>query len=253
MDSLDALLKQLSQLTEAHERIFVAGGDGTLHHILPAFVDRPCSLGLIPGGTGNDFAAALGIPTDVDQAIRQLLDAQPRCVDVGEADGTPFAGIAGLGIVADVLGYLERSSRRFRGRWVYPWAVIRTLMSFKPFELSVSSPDGTFEGDAMLALAANAPMFGAGMRAAPMATLTDGQLQVVILRPVNALRLLPLLSRVYRGEHLDDPSCHQFMTRQVQFKATPKLQLYADGEAMPVWSQPGTRISVRAGSLSVLA
>jgi len=253
MRSLDDLLRQLSELTDLHDRIFVAGGDGTLHHILPAFVGRNCSLGLIPGGTGNDFAASLGIPTAADQAVRQLLDAQPRLVDVGEAGGTPFAGIAGLGIVADVLGYLERSSRRFRGRWVYPWAVLRTLLSFKPFKLSVSSPDGEFEGDAMLALAANAPLFGAGMRAAPMATLTDGQLQVVVMRPVSALRLLPLLSRVYRGEHLDDPSCYQFMTRQVHFQSRPKLQLYADGEAMPVWSVPGAAISVRARSLSVLA
>ncbi|NNL68243.1 MAG: diacylglycerol kinase family lipid kinase, partial [Myxococcales bacterium] len=208
-------------------------------------------LGILPTGTGNDFARSLGIPDDLDAALDRALEAEPAPIDLGRAGDAPFAGIAGVGIVADVLTYLHHFSRRYRGNWVYPWAVLRTVASYRPLHVSIESPTGSFEGPAMIALAANAPRFGGGMLAAPEASMRDGLLDVVVLGETSRAGLVGLLPRVYRGTHLSDPRCLSFRASRIHLTSDPGAVVYADGEALPAETGGGVEISVDPAALRV--
>ena len=238
-------------LAARYPRVIVAGGDGTVHHAVRGLAGTETTLGILPTGTGNDFARALGVPKQLEAALERALRAEPIRVDLGRAGSTPFVGIAGVGIVADVLGFLDDFTRRYRGNWVYPWAVLRTVLSYRPLELSVETPNESFEGPAMIALAANAPRFGGGMRAAPNASLRDGLLDVVILRGTSRVGLVGLLPRVYRGTHLSDPRCVTFRASRIRLASDPGTVVYADGEAMPVETGDGIDVRVEPGALRV--
>ena len=242
---------RVAELARTHERLLVAGGDGTVHHAIRGIDGSDATLGIIPGGTGNDFALALGLPTDPREAIERGLTARPVAVDLGRVDSIPFAGIAGIGIVADVLTYLDDFSRRYRGNWVYPWAVLRTVATYRAVEVVIESEKDRFSGPTMIALAANAPRFGGGMRAAPEASMHDGLLDVVILRKTSRPTLVRLLPRVYRGTHLSHPACRVFRAARLSFGARPNAVFYADGEALPVEAVESMPVRVDPGRLRV--
>ncbi len=240
-----------AELAAAHTRVLVAGGDGTVHHAVRGIAGSTTTLGIVPGGTGNDFAQALGLPVELEPAIERALNAPPSRVDLGRAAGVPFAGIAGVGIVADVLTYLDRFTRRYRGNWVYPWAVLRTVVSYCALDVVIESDSDCFAEPAMMAAAANAPRFGGGMLAAPEASMQDGLLDIVILRETSRSGLVRLLPRVYKGTHLADPACCVFRAAQVRFSSRPRAVIYADGEPLPVETGDETLLRIDPGALRI--
>jgi len=239
------------RLAADHHRILVAGGDGTLHHAIRGIDGSDAILGIVAGGTGNDFASALGLPLDIDAAVERALTAQPQRIDLGRAGEVPFAGIAGVGIVADVLNYLDVFTRRYRGNWVYPWAIVRTVASYRPLDVIVESDAASFEGPAMIAVAANAPRFGGGMLAAPEASMRDGLLDVVILKRTGRVRLIRILPRVYRGTHVNDDACVFFRAARLRLTSRPPAVVYADGEALPLDTGEATVLRSDRGALLV--
>ncbi len=240
-----------ADLAVAHERILVAGGDGTVHHAVRGVLGSSTILGILPAGTGNDFARALGLPVELEPALERALGAAAARVDVGRANEVPFVGIAGVGIVADVLTYLDEFTRRYRGNWVYPWAVLRTVVSYRALHVVVESDSDRFDGPVMMAAAANAPRFGGGMLVAPEASMRDGLLDVVILRETSRTGLVRLLPRVYAGTHLTHRACRVFRAAQVRFDSSPNAVIYADGEPMPVKTGAGTTLRIDPGALRV--
>ena len=241
----------VAELAADHPRVIVAGGDGTLHHALRGLDGSDAILGLVPIGTGNDFASALGIPAELDAAIARAVGAPGTPVDLGRAGQTRFGGIAGIGIVADVLTYLDAFTRRFRGNWVYPWAVLRTVLRYRALEVRLESEEGHYAGPAMIAAAANAPRFGGGMCVAPEASMHDGLLDVVVLTGTSRLALIRLLPRVYRGTHLSDPACTVFRSPEVRITSGTSAVVHADGEAMPEDTGTGTVFRVDANAIRV--
>lgn len=247
----DETRRLAKELGNAHPRVLVAGGDGTVHHAVRGVDGSATTLGIVAGGTGNDFACALDLPTEIEPALARALHAEPSAVDIGRANEVPFAGIAGVGIVADVLTYLDEFTRRYRGNWVYPWAVLRTVVTYRALEVVVESDADRFAGPVMMAAAANAPRFGGGMRAAPEASMRDGLLDVVILGRTSRTGLVRLLPRIYKGNHLSHPACRSFRAAQVRFDSTPSAVVYADGEPMPVQTGRETTLRIDAGALRV--
>ena len=243
--------KLAAELAAEHPRLLVAGGDGTVHHALRGLDGHDTLLGLLPVGTGNDFAAALGVPSDLEAAVELALTAPGTDVDLGRAGETRFGGIAGVGIVADVLTYLETFTKRYRGNWIYPWAVLRTVLRYRPLLVRIESDGPRYEGPAMMVGAANAPRFGGGMRAAPEASMHDGLLDVVILAGTSRPGLIRLLPRVYRGTHLTDPACTQFRAPEIFVSSEPPAVVYADGEAMPVEVSKRTPFRIEPAAIRV--
>ena len=247
----EVLEEARSAAAEGLDRLLVAGGDGTLHHAALGLAGSGCALAPIPLGTGNDLARALDIPLDPLQAARRALDAVPRPIDLGKLDGRPFTGVVSLGFDAEVARYAHRYLRRFRGRWIYPYAVARTLLSFRPIQVRIEMEQERYEGRVMLVAVANAPLYGGGMRIAPGARLDDGWLDLVIVEQVSRARFLALFPRVYRGTHVGHPAVRTRRVRRITLQAERDLHAFADGEPLARGSE--LRVEVWPSGLWVAA
>jgi YegS/Rv2252/BmrU family lipid kinase len=229
------------------ERIVVAGGDGTLSEvvegILAAGLGGYAEIGLLPMGTGGDFARSLGIPHDLEGALACLAAGKTRTLDAGRVGFLDrssqrarihFANVASLGISGLVVELVNSGSKALGGTASFLLGTLRGLARYRcqPVALRV---DGVpvFEGPLVLAAAANGHYFGGGMHVAPRARLDDGRLDVVIIPEVAKLRLLTRLPSIYRGTHLEGSEVQLHRGCVVEADAEPgSVWIEVDGEAV---------------------
>lgn len=199
-------------------RILVAGGDGTLGEVVTGLLtssasnaaERP-SLGLLPVGSGCDFARALGLPRRVDAALELIAAGHVLLLDAGRlesGDGDRgrqvryFANEVSAGLSGDTVERVGQFSTRLGPRLGFLFGAVSAVLAHRPFEASVEV-DGKLvhEGAISLFAAANGCYFGAGMRVAPNALLDDGQLEVVLVRGLSRPEILAHLPSFYLGRH----------------------------------------------------
>jgi diacylglycerol kinase family enzyme len=206
-------------------------------------------LAVLPGGRGNDFARGLGIGRDPVAASAALATATERRVDLPEANGTPFIGIASLGFDSEVNALANRT-KWLRGQSVYTYAVLRAMVRWRPATFTVSL-DGA-EPETVVGWtvgAANAAFYGGGMRMAPGADIADGKLEIIAIRRCGRLTLLALFPRVFSGRHVDTKYVTVRRATRLEVQADRPFQVYADGD--PVADLPA-EILVRPGALRLL-
>jgi YegS/Rv2252/BmrU family lipid kinase len=234
-------------------RLLVAGGDGSIHAVIPAVAGTPCALGIVPLGRGNDLARALGLPLSPRPAVERALAAQARPIDLGESVGRLFAGVAAIGFDAEVARFVRDRRTGILGRLIYPYAVLRTLAAFRPMRFRIDHDGGTDEGPAWMVAIANSPIYGGGMRIAPEADLRDGAFDVVIVRGMSKARALAVFPRVYRGSHVRHPAVVVRRTTRAEIRCDRPVPCFADGEPIQDVGTDGATFRVRGAALRVLA
>jgi YegS/Rv2252/BmrU family lipid kinase len=208
----------------------VMSGDGLIGQIGGALAGTGAPVGIIPGGRGNDLARVLGIPRDVDGAADVLAAGVTREIDVGEANGRRYLGIASCGFDSDA-NRLANEAKVIRGSLVYLYAAVRALAAWKParFELDLDGVRFAFRGYGVAA--ANNKAYGGGMYAAPAAELDDGLLDVVWCTELGKVRFLTtLLPRVFKGTHVELAEVVTRRAREVEITADRPFAVYADGD-----------------------
>lgn len=234
------------------ERLLVAGGDGTVHHAAQGLAGSACAMGVIALGTGNDLAATLGMPRDLDAAVQRALSGPVRRIDLTRVGDTVCIGYAGVGFDSEVTRYAN-TVQRLPKPLVYPWAVLHTLRTFEPPLMKVVHDQGTFLGRAMFANACNLPRFGGGMRIAPGARIDDGLLDLVIVKAVSHLTLLSIFPKVYAGKHVGHPAVELVRTRRVEITLDRDMTMYGGGEPVrPVPAGEAVAVEVMPGGLAVV-
>jgi diacylglycerol kinase (ATP) len=241
-DFLDARDRLAATLRKG-DALLVVGGDGMVSMAVNLVAETGIPFAVMPGGTGNDFARGLGLPVHdlhacLDRVIRSLR-AEPYAIDLARVRGVHehegqrgvfYACVLSAGFDAFVNERANRM-RRPRGRSRYTWAILFELMGLRAhrYELTV---DGVtrIEHGVLISVANNRNM-GGGMIITPDASITDGLLDVFIVRPVSRLRLIRLLPRVFRGEHISEPEVHIERARKVRIDS-PGIVGYADGERL---------------------
>ncbi|MEX0620875.1 MAG: diacylglycerol kinase family protein [Solirubrobacterales bacterium] len=215
---------------EAGEIPVVLSGDGLVGAIGGAMAGSHVPLGIVPGGRGNDLARGLGIPRDPELAVRSIAAGHTVSIDVGEANGERFLGIASVGFDSDANRIANAS--HLNGRLVYAWAAVRALAGWKPkrFTLLEAGAQTRFTGYTVAV--ANNGFYGAGMNVAPMADPADGQLDVVTIGNVNRLRFLLYLPKVFRGTHVNGDEVKSWRTTAVEIRASQPMTVYADGDPL---------------------
>jgi diacylglycerol kinase (ATP) len=239
--------------SDGHERVLVAGGDGSIHYAIQALAGTDCALGIVPVGSGNDLARALGIAPKPEAALAHALRGSSRKIDLGRIGERLFAGVVGLGIDGDVCRIVGEQPAWIPGTAAYAYAALRSLASFRPPSLIVEYEGGSFAGPVLLAGLANSPVFGGGMRIAPTAALDDGWLDLVIVEPVPFFELLRVFPRVYRGRHLSHPAVHCVRVRKASLLADRQRTFYADGEPLMDSGSAPTDVEIWSGALRVIA
>jgi YegS/Rv2252/BmrU family lipid kinase len=216
--------------------VVVLSGDGVLGAVAGALREVPGAvLGVLPGGKGNDFARMAGLPLEAEAACAVVAGGAARPVDVGDAGGRTFVGIASLGFDSDANRFADALPARL-GRAVYVVGALRALARWRPagFEVEVDGERVAFRGWSVAA--ANSGAYGGGMRLAPEARMDDGRLDVVLWSATGRATLLRVLPKVYRGTHVDEPFVRILRGEEIRVSADRPFTVYADGE--PVGELP---------------
>ncbi|MCF6475482.1 diacylglycerol kinase [Nonomuraea sp. MG754425] len=233
-DAADALERACTAVSERPDALVAFGGDGLVHLAAQAVAGTDVPLGIIPAGTGNDFAAALGLPrADPVAAARTVLRMKTRLLDAARirtgAAEEVFAGVACCGFDSRVN---ERANRLTwpPGKARYLVATARELGSFRPvpFRLTLDEEE-VVETEAMLVAVGNTRSYGAGMRVCPDARPDDGLLDVVVVGGVSRAEFLRVFPGVFRGTHVRHPAVSVRRVRSVRV-AAEGMVAYADGE-----------------------
>ena len=219
------------RLAEGADRLVAVGGDGTVHLALQAVAGTPIVLGIVPAGTGNDFARAFGLKpgADLEAAVARALGPH-RAVDaIFTPRGWAATSVTG-GFSADVnrraaaMRLPLRSSR-------YTAATLQALPRLRTQPITITADGETRRFDATLAVAANTAFFGAGMAICPEADPGDGLLDVLVIGSVGRIELLRLFPRVFKGTHVTHPAVAQFRGRVVEIDGDG-IELWSDGEPL---------------------
>ncbi len=228
----------------AHRRpddlILVAGGDGTFHEaingLLRAGGER---IGLLPVGTGNDFAKSAGIPADAVTAAKALADRLSTGqslgrFDAGQCNDRYFHNGAGIGIDAKV-ARIASTIRLPIGDLVYAWGILRCLVDgIATPSMRITVEDVVvWEGPATLANIANGRWVGSQFLIAPDANLADGELDLVIADAVTRCRVVSLLPLLLDGRHVDAPEVSVRRVRTLQVDCETPVIAHLDGEVQP--------------------
>jgi YegS/Rv2252/BmrU family lipid kinase len=240
------------EAARAGETVVALSGDGMVGAIADTLREVPGAvLGILPGGRGNDFARVLGLSEDPSAACETIAHGSPRAVDMGEAGGRGFVGIASVGFDSDA-NSIANEAPGWLGALVYAYAALRALASWRPatFEIELDPPGErhTFTGYSVGA--ANSKAYGGGMFAAPDALLDDGMLEIVVCEHMSRVRFLTsLLPKIFKGTHVDLPTVRVFRAREVDISADRPFTMYADGD--PIGELP-LRVRALPGAVNVL-
>ncbi len=217
------------------DALVVVGGDGMIHHALPAVVGTGTPLGVVPAGTGNDQARFYGWPRSSPEAAADVIaDGRTRSVDVGvavTADGrrSLFGSVLASGFDSLVSDRTNRM-RWPRGRARYNLAMLAEFANLRPLPCSVTTAEGeTISEDVLLVAVGNTSSYGGGMRICPAADPGDGVFDVTIGAALGRRRVLAQLPSVYRGTHIDRPEARTLRTAALRIDS-PGINAYADGE-----------------------
>jgi YegS/Rv2252/BmrU family lipid kinase len=214
---------------EAGEIPVVLSGDGLIGAIGGALAGSETPLGILPAGRGNDLARTLGIPSDPAGAVATLLDGHTTRIDVGEANGKRFLGIASAGLDSEA-NRLANETRLLRGNLVYAYAGFRSLAAWKPARFTIGVGEERIRMTGYSVAAANNSTFGGGMRLAPDADLRDGEFDVVTIVEHPRWKYAINLHKVFSGAHVEMDEVRVFRTARLELSASRPFAMYADGE-----------------------
>ncbi len=221
----------------AGETVAAVGGDGIVGVVAGPLAHTESALALIPAGRGNDFARVLGIPTDPTEAARLAVEGEERLIDLAEAGGRSFVGIASVGFDS-VANKIANESKLIKGNLVYAYAALRAFVTWKDatFEVIVDGERHSIKGFSILV--ANSKAYGGGMYAVPQAQLDDGMLDVLLTGAASRTHHLKLMPRAFKGTHVDDPTLHFTRGKTVEVRSDRPFTMYADGD--PIAELPAT-------------
>jgi len=251
----DAMRAARDAALRGYEHVFVAGGDGTLNETLNglAAIDGALGrigLGILPLGTGNDFATALGIPADAAAALESVAGADLRPVDVGRVTAAGqsrlFLNVSAGGFIAEVSDAVDPALKSVAGRLAYLVGGARVLLSAEPFTCRANGQSVR----CLMFAVCNAPMIGGGRLIAPDAVPDDGALDACLVHAMDLLDFVALLRRVADGTHVTDERVTYFSTRALVLEFDRPLKVNADGE---VFQAARCEYDLLPGAVRVLA
>lgn len=215
------------------ELVIAVGGDGTVNEVVNGLASLPAPprLGIVPAGTANDFARALGLPHTAAGAIEVAVAGCEEAVDVARVNERWFVNVSTGGFGASVTRQARTPLKRLLGPVAYALSGLKRLREFEPARARFEV-DGKLlhEGRFVFFAVGNSWRTGGGTRVTPRAEKGDGLLDVAVVGDVSRLELLTLLPDLRRGTHLEHPDVMYVRARAIRVEAEQALQVNADGE-----------------------
>jgi diacylglycerol kinase (ATP) len=212
--------------------VVAAGGDGTINEVVNGLAEqdyRP-TLGIIPVGTTNDFARAIGVPRNIEGACDVIVEGNSVPIDIGRVNDKYFINIAGGGRLTELTYEVPSKLKTMLGQLAYYLKGIEMLPSIRPTEVSIEYDGKLFEGEIMLFLVSLTNSVGGFEKLAPDSSLNDGLFDLLILKKANLADFIKVATLAIRGEHINDPHVIYTKANRVKINPTEKMQINLDGE-----------------------
>lgn len=209
--------------------IIVIGGDGTLHEVINGFSNfDKVNLGIIPSGTGNDFASALNLPENPEKAIEIITETQPKYADFMQMPTVRGLNVIGMGIDVDVLRRYSKLKKKTK--LGYTMSLIKTLFNFDFVDFDVEINGKRQKERSFIACIANGNRYGGGIPICPIANPTDAKLDFLTVSEIKGLKIIPAFLKLKAGKILKlKQSKHQNM-QEVKIIPNGDYTVNVDGE-----------------------
>ena len=240
------------------DAVFVVGGDGTINEVVNGLAESPVILGVLPGGTGNVWAKALGLPTrsprhwlPLVDAVKILMSGTIRRIDLGKANDRYFLQWAGIGLDAQVTYAMEPRTRRQRrlGALAYLIAGLSTAANLAGIRMRIFIDEQRIYRRSILVVISNSQLYGGVVRIATDARLDDGLLDVDVFAGTGFSSAIRTVLGVVTGLHVRDPRHSFYRGRTIEVITDKPMAIHMDGE--PFGTTP-FRCEVVPRSLSIL-
>lgn len=233
----ESVSKSLEDIDDTYDHLIVAGGDGTADMVLNAMksLDINIPIGILPTGTANDFARALQIPFDLEEATKNIINSRPKKIDIGKINHKYFINVASAGMFTDVSQRINKDFKNSIGKVSYYIKGIEEALYMRKFAINVTSDEINYSGDMYLMLIFNGKTAG-NINLAYKAEVDDGYLDVIIFKAMPIPKSIPVLISVLRGEHLDHYNENEllyFKTKRLEVQCEDDLITDIDGEKGP--------------------
>jgi len=255
-DASHALAATREAIANGSEGIVIAGGDGTVSAISNAvFKTKPSVvLGILPLGTGNDLARTLNIPLDPTQALELFAHGEKRRLDLvavaSAAKENYLVNVATGGNPAEISDKMSDEQKKFWGAFAYVRNAVHAVAERKHYKLELDfGSTKEIISDVFAVIVANGQTSGGGFRVAPMASLDDGLLDLIVVRSTNLLDVAAVTARLLLGDYVDHEQVYYRRVAAVSITSEPSLLFSTDGEL--VHTTP-TSFAVRPAALSVI-
>ncbi|NLY85473.1 MAG: diacylglycerol kinase family lipid kinase [Tissierellia bacterium] len=230
----DAMIETIKTCNEDWDIIIASGGDGTVNEVAKgvAISGRKVPVAILPSGTVNDFANYLKLPKNIYDFYKMIKREETIDVDLGKVNDEYFVNVAAGGLLSNVGYQVPTETKMLFGRLAYYFEGLKeiTLQSFEPIRVNVQSEEYSREEDILLFLISNSSSIGGFKKIAPKASISDGLLDVVIIKKTHVQNLASIFFNIFSGDHINHPSVKYFKTNKIMIDSNQLVELDIDGE-----------------------
>ena len=224
--------QDISELIQSHQDevdlVIIAGGDGTLNAGVDALIDTKLPLGILPLGNNNDLARTLGIPSNLNQACKIIIEGDTRYIDLGCVNGKHFFNFASLGLSVNITQKLTKKAKLRWGILSYFSAVIQAILKARPLSVKIS-PNKPIVQTVQIVVG-NGLYYGGSMAPLDDAKIDDQQLDFYLLEIDNRWQIFSILSAMRSGNFVDCQHVRVSQTRQIRVDTGKPCPINTDGE-----------------------
>jgi YegS/Rv2252/BmrU family lipid kinase len=245
----DALREALKAESSDTSIVVAAGGDGTIHAVLLALCGTEFPLAILPVGSVNVLARELGVPRDLEEACSVAAIGRSRRIDLGLANGQPFALMAGVGFDAEVVAAVAPEVKGVIGSSAYVAKGLEVLARYPTSLFRLRTESEEFESRAWLAVVSNASHYTYRWRLSPDARIDDGWLDICLFEADSPARTAQQVVAALRGRHQGHPGVRHLRARGISFHCDPPVAVQLDGDHV---GETPTEITIAPKALSVV-
>lgn len=230
----DAKEEALRTCNEFWDLILVCGGDGTINEVVSGVMesDKRIPIAIFAAGTVNDFANAMSLPRSAKEFVNMIVSGETKKIDIGKVKDNYFINVAAGGLLTAVAHNAGVELKTLFGKLGYYLEGLKSIsaQNLSGTNMRVVSDEFVYEGDVLLFLVSNSQSVGGMKWAAPDAEVSDGKLDVIIVKSLDIQNILDILIKLQNGQHVENERIEYFKTESIYIESNDDIEIDVDGE-----------------------